>query len=120
MLSRRELLEEERKHLKEDTLATLAEGKRVKGKVKNITEYGAFVDLGGVDGLLHITDMSWGRIGHPSEIFQVGDEIEVMVLKFDRTKSESPWATSSGCPIPGRRRSSNTRSGRSSRGRSSA
>jgi small subunit ribosomal protein S1 len=85
VLSRRELLEEERKHLKEDTLATLAEGKRVKGKIKNITEYGAFVDLGGLDGLLHITDMSWGRIGHPSEIFQVGDEIEVVVLKFDRT-----------------------------------
>ena len=66
VLSRRELLEEERKHLKEDTLATLGEGKHIKGKIKNITEYGAFVDLGGLDGLLHITDMSWGRIGHPS------------------------------------------------------
>ena len=84
VLSRRELLEEERKHLKEQTLAGLVEGKRIKGKIKNITEYGAFVDLGGLDGLLHITDMSWGRVGHPSELFQVGDEIEVVVLKFDR------------------------------------
>lgn len=85
VLSRRELLEEERKRLKEDTLATLSEGKVVRGKIKNITEYGAFVDLGGLDGLLHITDMSWGRVGHPSELFQIGDEIEVVVLKFDRT-----------------------------------
>jgi small subunit ribosomal protein S1 len=102
VLSRRELLEEERKHLKEDTLATLAEGKRIQGKIKNITEYGAFVDLGGLDGLLHITDMSWGRIGHPSELFQVGDEIEVVVLKFDRANERvslgykqrlpDPWA----------------------------
>jgi small subunit ribosomal protein S1 len=102
VLSRRELLEEERKHLKEQTLANLEEGKRIKGKIKNITEYGAFVDLGGLDGLLHITDMSWGRVGHPSELFQVGDEIEVVVLKFDRTNERvslgykqrlpDPWA----------------------------
>ena len=72
VLSRRELLEEERKHLKEETLATLGEGKHIKGKIKNITEYGAFVDLGGLDGLLHITDMSWGRIGHPSETLSGG------------------------------------------------
>jgi len=85
VLSRRELLEEERKRLKEETLATLCEGKQVRGKIKNITEYGAFVDLGGLDGLLHITDMSWGRVGHPSELFQIGDEIDVVVLKFDRT-----------------------------------
>lgn len=84
VLSRRELLEEERKGLKEKTLATLEEGKVLKGKIKNITEYGAFIDLGGLDGLLHITDMSWGRIGHPSELFAVGDEVEVTVLKFDR------------------------------------
>ncbi len=84
VLSRRELLEEERKDLKEKTLATLEEGKILKGKIKNITEYGAFIDLGGLDGLLHITDMSWGRIGHPSELFAVGDEVEVTVLKFDR------------------------------------
>ena len=84
VLSRRELLEEERKHLKDATLAGLDEGKHIKGKIKNITEYGAFVDLGGLDGLLHITDMSWGRVGHPTELFQVGDEIDVVVLKFDR------------------------------------
>lgn len=84
VLSRRELLEEERKGLKEKTLATLEEGKIIRGKIKNITDYGAFIDLGGLDGLLHITDMSWGRIGHPSELFSVGDEVEVMVLKFDR------------------------------------
>ncbi|MFQ5656298.1 MAG: 30S ribosomal protein S1 [Candidatus Methylomirabilales bacterium] len=84
VLSRRELLEEQRKGLKEKTLATLEEGKVLKGKIKNITEYGAFIDLGGLDGLLHITDMSWGRIGHPSELFTVGDEVEVVVLKFDR------------------------------------
>ncbi|MDD5558888.1 30S ribosomal protein S1 [Candidatus Methylomirabilis sp.] len=84
VLSRRELLEEERRTLKERTLQSLEEGKVIRGKVKNITEYGAFIDLGGLDGLLHITDMSWGRVGHPSELFAVGDEIEVVVLKFDR------------------------------------
>src|SRR5438046_6828366 len=71
------------------------------GTVKNITDYGAFIDLGGIDGLLHVTDMSWGRVGHPSEIFQVGDQIEVVVLHFDREtgrvslgykqKSSDPW-----------------------------
>jgi small subunit ribosomal protein S1 len=100
VLSRRELLEEERKHLKEDTLATLAEGKRVKGKIKNITEYGAFVDLGGLDGLLHITDMSWGRIGHPSELFQVGDEIDVVVLKFDRANERVSLGYKQRLPDP--------------------
>jgi small subunit ribosomal protein S1 len=84
VLSRRELLEEERRTLKAQTLAGLEEGKVFRGKIKNITEYGAFVDLGGLDGLLHITDMSWGRLNHPTELFQVGDEIEVVVLKFDR------------------------------------
>ena len=84
VLSRRELLEEERKALKEKTLQSLEEEKLVRGKVKNITDYGAFIDLGGIDGLLHITDMSWGRLGHPSEVFSVGDEVEVVVLKFDR------------------------------------
>ena len=84
VLSRRELLEEERRGLKDKTLQSLEEGKVIRGKVKNITEYGAFIDLGGLDGLLHITDMSWGRVGHPSELFTVGDEIEVVVLKFDR------------------------------------
>ena len=72
------------------------------GTVKNITDYGAFIDLGGIDGLLHVTDMSWGRIGHPSEIFQIGDQVEVVVLHFDREtgrvslgykqKSSDPWA----------------------------
>jgi len=100
VLSRRELLEEERKALKEQTLATLTEGKRIKGKIKNITEYGAFVDLGGLDGLLHITDMSWGRVGHPTELFQVGDEIEVVVLKFDRTNERVSLGYKQRLPDP--------------------
>jgi len=100
VLSRRELLEEERKQLKEATLAGLVEGKRIKGKIKNITEYGAFVDLGGLDGLLHITDMSWGRVGHPSELFQVGDEAEVVVLKFDRTNERVSLGYKQRLPDP--------------------
>ncbi len=100
VLSRRELLEEERKHLKEQTLAKLTEGMRLKGKVKNITEYGAFVDLGGLDGLLHITDMSWGRVGHPSELFQVGDEVEVVVLKYDRANERVSLGYKQGLPDP--------------------
>ncbi|MEK7220902.1 MAG: 30S ribosomal protein S1 [candidate division NC10 bacterium] len=100
VLSRRELLEEERKHLKEATLTGLTDGKRIKGKIKNITEYGAFVDLGGLDGLLHITDMSWGRVGHPSELFQVGDEIEVVVLKFDRTNERVSLGYKQRLPDP--------------------
>jgi small subunit ribosomal protein S1 len=100
VLSRRELLEEERKHLKEQTLSGLVEGKRIKGKIKNITEYGAFVDLGGLDGLLHITDMSWGRVSHPSELFQVGDEIEVVVLKFDRANERVSLGYKQRLPDP--------------------
>jgi len=100
VLSRRELLEEERKTLKEATLTNLAEGKVIRGKIKNITEYGAFVDLGGLDGLLHITDMSWGRVGHPSELFQVGDEIEVVVLKFDRTNERVSLGYKQRLPDP--------------------
>jgi small subunit ribosomal protein S1 len=84
VLSRRVLLEEERKVSKEQALSTLQEGKVVEGIVKNITDYGAFIDLGGIDGLLHITDMSWGRVNHPSEMFAIGDTVKVMVLKFDR------------------------------------
>jgi len=84
VLSRRVLLEEERQQAKEKTLASLAEGQIVEGVVKNITEYGAFIDLGGIDGLLHITDMSWGRVSHPSELFAIGDKVRVMVLKFDQ------------------------------------
>jgi small subunit ribosomal protein S1 len=83
VLSRKALLEEENAEKKKHTLETLAEGKVLKGVVKNITDYGAFIDLGGIDGLLHITDMSWGRVGHPSELFKVNDEIDVTVLKYD-------------------------------------
>ena len=83
VLSRRLVLEREREESKRNTLAKLQEGAILDGVVKNITEYGAFVDLGGIDGLLHITDMSWGRLGHPSEMFKVGDEVRVKVLKFD-------------------------------------
>jgi small subunit ribosomal protein S1 len=83
VLSRRVILEQERESARSDTLSTLHEGKAMEGVVKNITEYGVFVDLGGVDGLLHITDISWGRVKHPSEIFSVGDTINVKVLSFD-------------------------------------
>jgi small subunit ribosomal protein S1 len=101
VLSRRVVLEEEREEKRKHTLSVLQEGMVLPGVVKNITEYGAFIDLGGVDGLLHITDMSWGRISHPSEILQVGDQIDVMVLHFDREsgrvslgykqKGADPW-----------------------------
>jgi small subunit ribosomal protein S1 len=84
VLSRRVVLEEEREEKRKHTLSVLQEGMVLPGVVKNITEYGAFIDLGGVDGLLHITDMSWGRISHPSEMLQVGDKIDVVVLHFDR------------------------------------
>ncbi len=83
VLSRRALLETERQSLRSDTLNNLTENMVIDGIVKNITDYGAFIDLGGLDGLLHITDMSWGRIAHPSELFQVGDTVGVRVLKFD-------------------------------------
>jgi small subunit ribosomal protein S1 len=84
VLSRKAVLEEENQEKKKKTLEILEEGKQITGVVKNITGYGAFLDLGGIDGLLHITDMSWGRINHPSEVFAVGDEVEVIILKFDR------------------------------------
>jgi small subunit ribosomal protein S1 len=103
VLSRKAVLEEENAEKKRDTLETLEEGKILMGVVKNITEYGAFVDLGGIDGLLHITDMSWGRINHPNEVLNVGDEIKVIVLKFDRETERvslgykqlkaDPWTT---------------------------
>ncbi len=86
VLSRRALLEKERDALKTKTLQKLSEGALIEGIVKNITDYGAFVDLGGIDGLLHITDMSWGRVTHPAELFNVGDEIQVKVLKFTAEK----------------------------------
>ena len=83
VLSRKALLEEENAEKKKVTLDTLAEGKVLRGSVKNLTDYGAFIDLGGIDGLLHITDMSWGRVTHPSEVVKVGDDIDVVVLKYD-------------------------------------
>ncbi|MCA9585034.1 MAG: 30S ribosomal protein S1 [Myxococcales bacterium] len=101
VLSRRVLLEKERDEIKTKTLETLEEGKVVRGVIKNITEYGAFVDLGGIDGLLHITDMSWGRVNHPDELFKVGDEVTVKVLKYNpetervslglKQTQEDPW-----------------------------
>jgi small subunit ribosomal protein S1 len=84
VLSRRVLLEQERESKRSETLAKLQVGSIMQGVIKNITDYGAFVDLGGIDGLLHITDMSYGRINHPSEMFEIGQTIEVKVLKFDR------------------------------------
>ena len=101
VVSRRSVLEEENSAEREALLESLQEGQEVKGIVKNLTDYGAFVDLGGVDGLLHITDMAWKRIKHPSEIVAVGDEINVKILKFDRERNrvslglkqlgEDPW-----------------------------
>ncbi len=86
VISRKEILEEEQNAKKSVTLETLAEGSVLTGTVKNLTDYGAFVDLGGLDGLLHITDMSWGRLTHPRDLVNVGDEIQVKVLKFDKEK----------------------------------
>ena len=83
VLSRRVLLEQDREKLRSETLDNLEENAVLKGIVKNITDYGAFIDLGGIDGLLHITDMSWGRINHPTQLFEVGQEIEVKVLSYD-------------------------------------
>ncbi len=101
VISRRKLIEEERETKKAQLLAELEEGQVRKGVVKNIADFGVFVDLGGIDGLLHITDMSWGRVNHPSEVLKLDDEIEVKVLKIDRErerialgvkqKSASPW-----------------------------
>jgi small subunit ribosomal protein S1 len=104
VLSRKAVLEEENKRKKTQTLELLQEGAVMMGVVKNITDYGAFVDLGGIDGLLHITDMSWGRVGHPSEMFHIGQEIEVVILKFDpdservslgyKQRKADPWEVS--------------------------
>ncbi|MGH9381280.1 MAG: 30S ribosomal protein S1 [Thermoanaerobaculia bacterium] len=102
VVSRKAVLEKEYEHKKQETLERLAEGAVLPGVVKNITDYGVFVDLGGIDGLLHITDISWGRVNHPSEHFSVGDEIEVVVLKFDpetervslgyKQRTDDPWS----------------------------
>ena len=88
VLSRRAILEGAQNARKEGLLAGLAEGQAVSGSVKNITDYGVFVDLGGIDGLMHITDMSWSRIGHPSELVKIGDTVEAVVLKYDRAKQK--------------------------------
>ena len=111
VLSRRVLLEKERAELKGQTLERLKEGQIVEGIVKNLTEYGAFIDLGGIDGLLHITDMSWGRVNHPSELFQVGDHVRVKVLKFNaetervslglKQISDDPWSKAAEKYVPG-------------------
>ena len=103
VLSRRAILEQELTEKRTATLATIEEGKVVEGTVKNITEYGVFVDLGGVDGLLHITDISWGRVKHPSELFAIGDPITVKILNLDlenervslgmKQLAEDPWST---------------------------
>jgi small subunit ribosomal protein S1 len=86
VLSRRAILQEERGKMRSEILEQIQEGMIVKGVVKNITDYGAFIDLGGIDGLLHITDMSWGRVKHPSNLLNIGDEVEVKILKFDQEK----------------------------------
>jgi small subunit ribosomal protein S1 len=101
VLSRKAVLEKEFAKKKAETMERLVEGAKLRGTVKNITDYGVFIDLGGIDGLLHITDISWGRVNHPSEHFSVGDEIEVVVLKFDpdtervslgyKQRSDDPW-----------------------------
>jgi len=101
VISRRKLLEEERQKQREDLLSSLVEGQLRTGTIKNIADFGVFVDLGGIDGLLHITDMSWGRLKHPSEMVQIGQQIEVMVLRVDqererialglKQKQASPW-----------------------------
>jgi small subunit ribosomal protein S1 len=103
VVSRRSVLERERTALKSETLKVLEEGVILEGTVKNITDYGAFVDLGGIDGLLHVTDMSWARVGHPSEVVNVGDHVKVVVLKYDPERERvslgmkqimpDPWGT---------------------------
>lgn len=113
VVSRRAVMERERQSLKGETLKVLEEGVILEGTVKNITDYGAFVDLGGLDGLLHITDMSWGRIGHPSEVVNVGDKVRVVVLKYDPERERvslgmkqilpDPWATVAERYAPGMR-----------------
>jgi len=103
VVSRRAILEEEQKAKRESLMAALSEGSVVTGRVKNVTDYGVFVDLGGIDGLLHVSDLVWGRVPHPSSVVKPGDEIEVQILKFDKEKQRislgrkqllpDPWAT---------------------------
>jgi len=113
VVSRRAVMERERQSLKGETLKVLEEGVILEGTVKNITDYGAFVDLGGIDGLLHITDMSWGRIAHPSEVIGVADKVRVVVLKYDPERERvslgmkqilpDPWSTVAERYAPGMR-----------------
>ena len=100
VVSRRALLEETRDKKRQTTLSTLSEGQLIEGTVKNITDYGAFLDLGGIDGLLHITDISWGRVGHPSDMFSIGDRIEVLVLKYDRESGRISLGVKQKTPDP--------------------
>lgn len=103
VVSRRAILEEEQKAKREALLATMSDGAVVTGRVKNVTDYGVFVDLGGIDGLLHVSDLVWGRVPHPSSVVQAGEEIQVQILKFDKEKQRislgrkqllpDPWAT---------------------------
>jgi small subunit ribosomal protein S1 len=103
VISRRAILEDARKKLREEMRSNLAEGSIVTGSITNITDYGIFVDLGGLDGLCHITDLSWGRVSHPSKLFKVGEEVQVKILKFDKDTDkvslgvkqlkEDPWST---------------------------
>ncbi|QDT97983.1 30S ribosomal protein S1 [Gimesia aquarii] len=100
VVSRRKLIEEKREKLKQDLLSKIEEAQVVKGVVKNIADFGAFVDLGGIDGLLHITDMSWGRINHPTEIVKIDDEVEVMILSVDREKEKIALGLKQKTPSP--------------------
>ncbi|HET98683.1 MAG TPA: 30S ribosomal protein S1 [Desulfurivibrio alkaliphilus] len=117
VISRRAIMEAERAHLREEMKGTLEEGQILTGSVTNITDYGVFVDLGGMDGLCHITDLSWGRVSHPSKMFKVGDEIQVKVLKYDQENDKvslgvkqlksDPWETilqryPVGAKVPGK------------------
>ena len=103
VISRRAILEEERNKLREEMRSKLAEGQIIKGAITNITDYGLFIDMGGMDGLCHITDLSWGRVSHPAKLYKVGEELEVKVLKYDKEHDrvslgvkqlrDDPWAT---------------------------
>ena len=100
VLCRRILLEEQRKQIRTGTLEKMDEGNLIEGVIKNITEYGVFIDLGGIDGLLHITDMSWGRVNHPSEMFSIGDKVTVVVLKYDKEKERVSLGLKQTSPDP--------------------
>ncbi|MCJ7774806.1 MAG: S1 RNA-binding domain-containing protein, partial [Desulfobulbaceae bacterium] len=100
VLSRRAILEANRMSLRDETLKNLEEGAVLEGTVKNITDYGLFVDLGGIDGLIHITDMSWGRVGHPSEMYKFGDKITVKILNFDRERERVSLGIKQLAPDP--------------------